>query len=156
MDNEGKILQKYLNITLNELSKTAQIILVIGNSPNPDVLDLKYIFQGARINRNKNKVNGAKNNMIFKLNNIIRAEVSKHPKAYYMDFNDILCNRLDCAYSNGNNSIFMDTGHFSNYGSNYIGEEYIKRGIDPVFLQIRTLYQAEKVSNNKQINDHKQ
>ena len=78
------------------------------------------------------------------MNKIIKEITEKYSNAYYIDFNNILCNP-NCIDRDGRNSLYMDTGHLANYGSNYIGEKYLERGkIDPVFYKIKKLYKEKK------------
>ena len=68
----------------------------------------------------------------------------KYNNVYYLDFNNILCNP-HCIYNSGIHSLYINGGHLSNYGSNYIGEKYLERGkIDPVFYKIKKLYKEKK------------
>ena len=62
--------------------------------------------------------------LILDGNKIIKEIKEKYNNAYYIDFNDILCSP-NCVYQDGKHSLYMDTGHLSDYGSNYLGEKYL-------------------------------
>ncbi len=136
-----EVLRKELEKTLNNLSKTTKLILVLGNSPIPDNLDLQHILKNSAINNNKNNVNGINNIVVFEANKIVQETVKKFPKAYYVDFNNILCDETKCIYKKDRNSFYApDSKHLSVYASNYIGEHYINNNIENVFYKIKELY----------------
>ncbi len=137
-----KILYKELDNTLLELSKTAKLILVLGGIPLMDSIDIKNIIQHSFINKNKNYVNGVNNTIVFKLNKNLKDVLSKHPKAYYLDFNNLLCNKNTCQYKDNENSLYYKDGiHLSLYGSEFLGKKYLEiRDTDDVFSKIKKLY----------------
>lgn len=137
----GDILRKELDKTLNDLSKTANLILFFGNIPIPDNLDLNNILTSSKINNNKNNINVKNNTISFSANKIVKETVMKYSKAYYIDFNNLLCDDVSCKYKEDSNSLYMHDGsNLSTYGSNYIGEHYINSNINDVFYKIKKLY----------------
>jgi peptidoglycan/LPS O-acetylase OafA/YrhL len=150
-DNNADILKESFDRQLKEISKSAKLILILGNSPIMDNLDLNHILKNSRINNNKNEVQGKNNTIVFEANNIIKDIVKNHQNVYYIDFNNIICNNKECQYKDGKNSIYVNSSHLSTYGSQYIGKAYINGNIDNVFYKIKELY---KENDSKQFYDN--
>ena len=145
--SNGQVLEKELDKTLKDLSKSAKLILVLGNAPVMDNLDIRAIVdKDAFFNNNKNDRLSSTNIKVFKANEIVKKVVKKYRQAYYIDFTNILCKNDICLYKEEYNSLNFDKQHLSPYGSLYIGKQYMKGKIDNVFYKIKKLYKENPKS----------
>ncbi len=133
------------NLQYNNMFKD-KLVLIIGEVVKYNQLDKQFIMNDNILWFRKDRavITPDYKKHILDGNKIIKEITEKYSNAYYIDFNNILCNP-NCIDRDGRNSLYMDTGHFSNYGSNYIGEKYLERGkIDPIFYKIKKLYKEKK------------
>lgn len=134
-------IENRINKLIVDLKKYSKVVIILGAIPYMDNFNARNIFNGNEfLHSNLLDVNSTDNKKVFKYNKIIKDVTSKYKNVYYIDFNDILCKENVCQYKDGRNSLYYNTKHLSVYGSEWLGEKYLEKGIDDIWYKVKALY----------------